>query len=105
MFYAGALDPLLAIRRTATAGLVGVAMVFIFAITQQLVHEYLVAMVGLSDRAGGMVTGGIVALSFEPVQRRLHTLVTRWLSGREVGSVLPQGASLEVVSPAPVPPA
>jgi hypothetical protein len=82
MLYAGALDPLLAIRRTAVTGLVGVAMVFIFAVTQQLVHEYLVALTVLSDRVGGMVTGGVVALSFEPVQRRLGRVVARWIEAR-----------------------
>lgn len=80
MFYAGALDPALAIRRTAATGLVGLAMVFIFAITQQLVQELLVAWLGMSDRAGGMATGGVVALSFEPVQRRLNGLVARWVA-------------------------
>ncbi len=91
MFYVGALDPLLAIRRTAVTGMVGITMVFIFAVTQQMVHEYLVAWTGISDRVGGMVTGGIVALSFEPVQRRLSGLVSRWVEGRE-GAVAAEDA-------------
>jgi hypothetical protein len=87
MFYEGALDPRLALQRTAVTGLMGVAMVFIFAVTQQLVHEYLVAFSGISDRAGGMITGGIVALSFEPVQRRLNAAAGRWLAPRKVVAV------------------
>lgn len=94
MFYVGALDPLLAIRRTATTGMLGLAMVFIFALTQQLVHEYLVNWLSLSDRVGGMLTGGIVALSFEPVQSRMNRAVTGWMKKEKVA---PADA------PAPVP--
>lgn len=87
MFYAGALDPRLAIQRTATTGLVGVAMVLILAVAQEFAQELLVSILGLSDRMGGMVTGGVVALSFEPVQRRVSAFVSVALSRSGSGSV------------------
>ena len=51
------------------AGLVGTVMVFLFVGVEQLLEETLRAWVGFGDRAGGILTGGMVALSFEPVTR------------------------------------
>lgn len=78
MFFAGALDPSLAIRRTAVLGTLGFCMVFVFAGTEQLAQEYLLGYLGLSDRLAGMLTGGTVALTFEPLKRRIETLFGRF---------------------------
>lgn len=79
MFYAGALDPSLAIRRTAVIGMVGISMIFVFAGVEQVVQQLLGDWLGMSDRFGGMLTGGIVALTFDPVKTRAGALVERWL--------------------------
>lgn len=80
MFYAGAVDPALAIRRTAVAGLVGLAMVVLFATLEQALQGWLGARLGLSDRAGGILTGVGVGLAFEPLRTRTAALVERVLS-------------------------
>lgn len=77
MFYAGALDPALAMRRTAVFGLVGFAMIFVFTGMEQLVQAHLGDWLGLSDRLGGILTGGTAALTFEPIKRRTDALVGR----------------------------
>ncbi len=79
MFYHGAFDPRLAIRRTAVAGLVGTLLVFVFVGVEQLLEETVQRWLGLGDRAGGILTGGVVALSFEPLKRRMDALVGRLL--------------------------
>lgn len=79
MFYAGALDPALAMRRTAVFGLVGFAMIFVFTGMEQLVQAHLGEWLGLSDRLGGILTGGTAALTFEPIKRRTDALVGRLL--------------------------
>lgn len=83
MFYAGALDPALAIRRTAVAGLVGLAMVILFATLEQALQGWLGAQLGLSDRAGGVMTGVMVGLAFEPIRARTAAFVERVLAPRE----------------------
>jgi hypothetical protein len=79
MFAAGALDPSLAIKRTAAAGMAGAAMVLLFAVMEQLVQELLVDWMGMSDRAGGLLTGASVALLFEPVRQHSVGLAARLL--------------------------
>lgn len=75
MFFAGALDAGLAIRRTAVVGLVGILMVFVFTAVESLVGEHLQAWIGLSDRVGAMLTGGVVALTIGPIERRVSRMV------------------------------
>jgi hypothetical protein len=80
MFYAGAVDPELAVRRTAVAGLVGLAMVVMFATLEQALQGWLGARLGLGDRAGGILTGVTVGLAFEPLRARTAALVERLLA-------------------------
>jgi hypothetical protein len=90
MFYAGAVDPALAIRRTAVAGLVGLAMVVLFAALEQALQGWLGARLGLSDRAGGIMTGVMVGFAFEPVRARTAAFVERVLApGRGAAIVAP----------------
>lgn len=77
MFFAGAIDPALAIRRTAVVGLLSVLMLFLFAGVEQVIQEYLGAWVGFSERVGGVLTGGTVALLIDPVRDRVTQLVRR----------------------------
>lgn len=91
MFYAGALDPALAIRRTAVAGLVGLAMVVLFATLEQALQGWLGAELGLSDRSGGVATGVMVGLAFEPVRARTAAWVERVLA--PAASVTPAASS------------
>jgi hypothetical protein len=79
MFGSGALDPALAIRRTAVASAVGLMTVVLFATLEQLLQGYVGARLGLSDRAGGVLTGVAVGLAFEPVRGRTIVLVERLL--------------------------
>lgn len=81
MFYQGAIEPRLAIRRTAVAGLVGTALVFVFVGVEQLVEETMRGWIGLGDRWGGILTGGVVALSFEPLKHRITHMVERMMGG------------------------
>jgi hypothetical protein len=80
MFYAGALDPALAIRRTAVAGVVGLTMVVMFATLEQVLQGYVGQWLGLSDRAGGILTGVGVGLTFEPLRARTSAFVERVLA-------------------------
>lgn len=93
MFYAGAVDPELAVRRTAVAGLVGLAMVVMFATLEQALQGWLGERLGLGDRAGGILTGVTVGLAFEPLRARTAGFVERLLA--------PASASSAPADPAP----
>jgi uncharacterized membrane protein YecN with MAPEG domain len=92
MFWAGAVDPALAIRRTAVAGLLGLMMVVLFATLEQALQGWLGQRLGLSDRAGGILTGVAVGLAFEPLRTRTAALVER---------VLSRGSRAAVSAPSP----
>lgn len=81
MFYAGALDPGLAIQRTAIFGLVGLAMVFLFSAIENTMQNVVADHLHMSAHLSGLLSGGLVALTFDPVKERCGRLVARW-SGR-----------------------
>ncbi len=81
MFFSGALDPGLAIRRTAVFGLVGLTMVFVFAGVENAMQNVVADRLGMSDHLSGLISGGLVALTFDPIKERFNRLVGRW-SGR-----------------------
>lgn len=80
LFGAGALDPSLALRRTAVSGMLGLLAVVLFAVSEQVVQEWLGAALGLSDRAGGILTGVALGVAFEPLRSRVSALVERQLA-------------------------
>lgn len=82
MFFSGAFDPSLAIQRTAVYGVLGVLIVFIFVGVETVVNDHLREWIGLSESSSGIIIGGIVALTIEPIKERLGTyaewLLVRW---------------------------
>lgn len=101
MFYAGAVDPALTVRRTAVAGLVGLGMVVLFATIEQVLQGWLGHRLGLSDRMGGILTGVVVGLAFEPLRSRTAAFVERVLTPREAPAAAP--ALVAAAAPAAVP--
>jgi hypothetical protein len=81
MFFSGALDPSLAIKRTAIYGALGLVLVFIFVAVENAVQDHLRAWLHLSDSASGVVIGGTVALTVEPIKERITRLTERLLRG------------------------
>jgi hypothetical protein len=80
MFFSGALDPSLAIKRTAIYGVLGILTVFIFAGVENAVNGYLTQWIHLSESASGMIIGGTVALTIEPIKHHLTKFSERILS-------------------------
>ncbi|HZG44321.1 MAG TPA: hypothetical protein VEY93_15330 [Longimicrobium sp.] len=80
LFGAGALDPSLALRRTAVSGVLGLLAVVLFAVSEQVMQEWLGARLGLSARTNGIVTGVALGLAFEPLRTRTSALVERQLA-------------------------
>lgn len=80
MFFAGALDPERAVRRTIVYGVLAAVMIFVFAAVEQIGQEILSEWLQLGDRVGGIVTGGVVALTFEPIKNRVSVLIDHWMA-------------------------
>jgi hypothetical protein len=80
MFFSGALDPALTIKRTAVYGLLGVALVFVFVAVENTVQDHFRAWLGLSDSSSGIIIGGTVALTVEPIKHQISRLAERMLA-------------------------
>lgn len=76
VFYRGALDPALVLRRTAVYGILGVGLVFLFTGIENLTSSWLAARLGLGESAGAWLAGGVVAVLVgslqDAVRRRLE---------------------------------
>lgn len=77
IFYRGALDPALVLRRTAVYGIAGVGLVFVFTAVEDLTSSWLTERLGLGKRAGSWLAGGVVAILVgalhDAVRKRLGT--------------------------------
>jgi hypothetical protein len=62
VFYRGALDPALVLRRTAVYGIVGVGLVFLFTAIEDLTSSWLTERLGLGESAGSWLAGTVIAL-------------------------------------------
>lgn len=82
VFYHGALEPTLVVRRNALYVAVGVLLTFIFAGVESLVSSHLTTQLGLPESTGSFVGGGAVALGFGSLRKRFGRLVERWTAGR-----------------------
>ena len=79
VFYHGALDPRLAIRRTTVFGSVGVLFVSLFAGLGNLAEEWLGRGLGLPGGIGTVLSGGAIAAGLIPVKRRMDGFMNRIL--------------------------
>lgn len=68
IFFSGAFDPILVIRRTTLVGIGTVAFTFAFAGLESLAEGWLVNAVGLPEGSGTWIAAGVLALLFEPAR-------------------------------------
>lgn len=79
VFYHGAVDPALALRKTTVYGAMAIAAVFLFAGLESLVSELLEEGLGVSGLVGSIVVGGAVALAIAPLYGKLRAVAERFL--------------------------
>lgn len=79
VFYEGAIDPRLVVRRTAVYTLVTGALVFSFAIFENYVAERVALTLGLGEGLVEAVGAGVVALMLKPVHDLLAGLSRRFI--------------------------
>jgi hypothetical protein len=88
VFYAGAINPALVIRKTLVFGATAGALLFAFAIVQALIADALVDFFGVTDRLASAFMGTLLGLAFEPLRKRVERLLKR-LEPAEILSLLP----------------
>jgi len=82
VFWEGAVDPRLAVRRTALFSGLSVTLLFIFGALEVVLSDYVLAALGAPSGAAAWVAGGGVALAFGPVRERMKAGIDRWLDDR-----------------------
>jgi hypothetical protein len=87
IFYDGAIDPALVIRRTALYGAFGVVLTFLFAGVENLASSAIGARLGVPEGWAGWIGAGTVALVFGFARDGLSRLL-----GRIVGPVTRSGS-------------
>lgn len=75
ILYSGAIDPTLALEKSAIYGALGVLAVVAFAALENAVSEQVEAWLGLPGFVGSMAAGGVVAVALIP----LRGLLRRWV--------------------------
>ena len=73
LFFYGAIDPRLTIRRTAIYGVLTGIGVFVFAGIETIISDRLAARLGFSPSIGSWIAGGTIALAWRPI----HGWLTR----------------------------
>ncbi|HLM69606.1 MAG TPA: hypothetical protein VK358_18835, partial [Longimicrobium sp.] len=84
IFFQGALDPRLALKRTTVYAMLAVSGALLFAVVENLASSFIADVLHLSEGFGAAIAGGVVALGFNPVRDWL----TRRVENR-LGSTLP----------------
>lgn len=83
VFYDGALDSTLIVRRSAVYTAFGVLLTFLFSGVEDLVSSHVSARLGLPSAASSFVAGGVVALAFGTLRSSVARVAGRKVGGRE----------------------
>ncbi|HEX8210542.1 MAG TPA: hypothetical protein VF584_10235 [Longimicrobium sp.] len=81
IFFQGALDPRLALKRTTVYGMMAVSGALLFAVVENVASSFIADVLHLSDGFGAAVAGGVVALGFNPARAWLTRRVENRLGG------------------------
>ena len=77
VFYAGAINARLVLRKTAVYSLSISILIFLFAVVENYLSGYLAERLGLEDRIVSAMIGAAVGLTFNPLRDGLNRLASR----------------------------
>ncbi len=78
VFYAGAVSPVLVIRKTFVYGATAALLLFAYATIEAFVVNLLVEVAGVSDHFASAVLGTLFGLAFHPIKDRMEHLPRRF---------------------------
>jgi hypothetical protein len=79
VFYAGAIDPALIVRKTLVVGTTASLLLFVFAAFEHYFVHLLVHGIGVTNSIATAVLGALFGYAFHPVKHRLERLLKRFL--------------------------
>jgi hypothetical protein len=79
VFYAGAIDPALVVRKTLVFGVTASLLLFVFAALEHFLVHLLVHGIGVTNSIATAVLGALFGYAFHPVKHRLEHLLKRFL--------------------------
>jgi hypothetical protein len=79
VFYAGAIDPALVVRKTLVVGATASLLLFVFAAFEHYLVHLLVHGIGVTNSIATAVLGALCGYAFHPVKHRLEHLLKRLL--------------------------
>lgn len=97
VFYQGALEPSLVVRRSTLYGMFGFALAFLFAVVEELVTEHIATRAGLPDGTGTLAASGVIAAVFGSLFGRFNRKVAEYLE--PTGAVAPGAERLTTPEP------
>jgi hypothetical protein len=77
VFYAGAVSPALAIRKTFIYGMTAALLLFTYATVEAFLVNLLVDGAGISDRFASALLGTLFGLTFHPIKNRMEHALRR----------------------------
>ncbi len=80
LFFAGEIDPELAIRKTAAFGLAISFLLFLFAVFENFVAGEMAGRLGLDDKLVASIGGAAVGLAFHPLREGINRICKRVLA-------------------------
>jgi hypothetical protein len=86
VFYAGAIDPALVVRRTAVVAATASLLLFVFAACEHYLVHLLVHGIGVSNSFATAVLGALFGYGFHPLKHRLEHFLKRVLPAGESAS-------------------
>ena len=87
VFFDGAVDPGLAIKRTTIYGALAGALLFGFGVLENALEDVVLARIGLPPGSGTWLAGGTMAVAFKPLHAFLSARIGGWLDPKLRGGV------------------
>lgn len=83
VFYKGAADPRLAMRKITVFGVLGLILAFVFVLVERTLALQATKLLGLSSESGILIAGAAIAATFGPIragtERAMSRHLARWL--------------------------
>lgn len=80
VFYRGAVDPRLAMRRISVFGLMGLVVAVLFVVLERAVAMKIAAWLSLPAESGALIAAGVVAGTLGPLRHRAERTLTGFVS-------------------------
>jgi class 3 adenylate cyclase len=97
MFYKGAIDPNLLIRKSTVYTVIAIFMTMVFIGAEGVITSQAVVHLGMPTQSGAVIAGTVTALAFGPVRNRVEIKTNQFVDYMLPASALADGTRYEAV--------